>query len=174
MIQFKPFLLFVGTFFLAYILLTSIYKFYLNSYQSNDLDGITVVVGRNVEQLMHFLNYDVAIQKDSAKPWYVVFFNGEKVIRIIEGCNAVSVIILFVAFIVAFSGKFKTTLIYIFLGILSIYILNVFRISLLTVLLYHYPDQTHLLHGVFFPLIIYGFVFILWVIWINRFSKYAK
>lgn len=174
LIQFKPFLIFVGTFFLAYITLTLIYGFYLNTYQTNDLDSITVVSGRNAEQLMHFLNYDVVIQKNTFKPWLDVIFNGKAVIRIIEGCNAVSVMILFVAFVLAFSGKFKTTLFFILFGILSIYILNVIRIALLTALLYHYPNQTHLLHGVLFPLIIYGFVFILWIIWINRFSKYAK
>lgn len=174
LIQFKPFLIFVGTFFLVYITLTLIYGFYLNTYQTNDLDGITVVSGQNAEQLMHFFNYDVVIQKNALKPWLDVAFNGENVIRIIEGCNAVSVMILFVAFVLAFSGKFKTTLLFILFGILSIYILNVLRIILLTVLLYHYPNQTHLLHGVLFPLIIYGYVFILWIIWINRFSKYAK
>ncbi len=174
LIQFRPFLIFVGTFFLAYILLTLIYGAYLNTYQTNDLDKITVVAGRNTEQLMKLLNYDVIIQKNSSKPWLDVAFNGQNVVRIIEGCNAVSVMILFAAFVLAFSGKFKTTLIFILLGILSIYILNVCRIALLTVLLYKYPNQIHLLHGVLFPLIIYGFVFMLWIIWINRFSKYAK
>jgi hypothetical protein len=30
------------------------------------------------------------------------------------------------------------------------------------------------LHGVLFPLFIYGVVFILWVIWVSKFSLYAK
>jgi hypothetical protein len=44
----------------------------------------------------------------------------------------------------------------------------------LIVLLYHFPEQNHLLHGVLFPALIYGSVFVLWFIWVNKFSKYAK
>lgn len=174
LIQFKPFLIFVGTFFLAYIALTSLYRFYLNTYETNDLDGITVLVGRHADSLLQLFNSDVVVQKNDSNSWLDVFYNSKKVIRIIEGCNAVSVMILFVAFVLAFSGKFKTTFFFLLFGIFSIYILNIARIAILTVLLYHFPDQVHLLHGVLFPLIIYGFVFLLWIFWINKFSKYAK
>ena len=58
-------------------------------------------------------------------------------------------------------------------GTVLIHILNVLRIALLSVALYYHPDQEAILHGVVFPLIIYGFVFGLWVIWVNQFSNYA-
>jgi len=83
------------------------------------------------------------------------------------------VIILFISFVIAFSGKIKTTLLFILLGSFIIHVLNVFRIALLCILMYYFPKQQHLLHGVVFPLIIYGVVFILWIIWVNKFSKYA-
>ena len=67
----------------------------------------------------------------------------------------------------------KQTLFFILGGSLFIYVLNIFRIISLSVLMYYYPAQEHILHGVVFPLIIYGTVFILWVIWVNKFSKYA-
>ena len=54
-----------------------------------------------------------------------------------------------------------------------IHILNVLRIALLSLALYYHPDQEPVLHGVVFPLMIYGFVFGLWVIWVNKFSNYA-
>ena len=174
LIQFKPFLIFVSIFFLTYIVLTLIYKFYLNSYQAEDLDGVTMLSGRNSEQLLKLFNYDVIIQKNSQNPWQDIILNGRYIARITEGCNAVSVMILFVSFVAAFSGNFKKTLLFIFLGIISIYILNVIRISLLIVLVYNFPQYTRFLHGTFFPLMIYGYVFILWIFWINRFSKYAK
>lgn len=172
--QFKPFLIFIGTFFAAYILLTIVYKFYLNSFESNDLDGITFVVGKNVAQLMNVFNCDIKIFKSTTDSWLEVWYNKKYIIRIVEGCNAVSVIILFVSFILAFSGKLKTTVLYIIFGILFIYILNLIRIALLAVLLFVMPEKQHILHGVLFPLVIYGAVFILWIIWVNKFSKYAK
>jgi exosortase family protein XrtF len=174
LVQFKPFLLFISTFFAAYIVLTLFYKLYLNSFELNEVDGITNIVGRNVEQLMHLFNCDVEIHKSSIYSWLEVWYNKDYGVRIVEGCNAVSVIILFISFVLAFSGKFRTTLLFILFGILFIYILNVARIAILIVLLFYFPEHDHFLHGTLFPLIIYGSVFLLWIIWVNKFSKYAK
>ncbi|WP_163408974.1 exosortase family protein XrtF [Flavobacterium ajazii] len=174
LVQFKPFLIFIGTFFAAYILLTVVYKYYLDSFDENDIDGITGVVGSNVYRLMDFFNCDVLVQKSLLGPYLEVWYNKMNVVRIVEGCNAVSVMILFVSFVLAFSGKLKTTLLFILSGILFIYILNIVRIAILTILLFRFPEREHLLHGVLFPLIIYGVVFLLWVLWVNKFSKYAK
>jgi exosortase family protein XrtF len=174
LIQFKPFLIFISTFFAAYIVFTLIYKFYLNSFETNDVDGITNIVSRNVEQLMSLFNIDIKVQKNLLHPWEEVWYNKNFVIRIVEGCNAISVIILFASFVIAFSGKFKTTILFILFGILFIHVLNVSRIALLAVLLFYFPEKEHILHGVLFPLVIYGVVFILWIIWVNKFSKYAK
>lgn len=174
LLQFKPFLIFISTFFAAYILLTVIYKFYLNSFEIIEVDGITNIVGHNVDQLMRLFNCDIKIFKSPFDPYLEVWYNQKYTLRIVEGCNAVSVLILFVSFVIAFSGKLKTTLFFILFGVFIIYLLNVLRIALLTVFLFHYPEHEHILHGVLFPLIIYGMVFILWIIWVNKFSKYAK
>ena len=174
LVQFKPFLIFIGTFFSVYIVLTLLYKFYLNSFATNDVDGITSIVSRNVEQLMQLFNWDIHIDKNLSHPYFEVWFNKEYTIRIVEGCNAISVIILFASFVIAFSGKLKATLLFLLAGSSLIYVLNVIRIAILTILLFHFPENEHILHGVLFPLIIYGLVFLLWVFWINKYSKYAK
>ncbi len=155
-------------------MLTVLYKLYLNSFETTNIDGITNFAGHNVDQLMRWFNCDIKIFKSISKPYLEVWYNQKYTLRIIEGCNAVSVLILFVSFVIAFSGKFKTTLLFIISGVLLIYILNVIRIALLTILLFYFPEKEHILHGVLFPLIIYGLVFILWIIWVNKFSKYAK
>jgi exosortase family protein XrtF len=173
-LQFKPFLIFIGTFFAAYIGFTLVYKFYLDSFDTTDVDGITAVVSHNVDWLLGLFNCDSKIFKSPLKPYFEVWYNTKFTLRIVEGCNAVSVTILFVSFILAFSGKLKTTLGFILFGVSLIYVLNVIRIALLTVLLFRFPEQEHILHGVLFPLIIYGLVFSLWVFWVNKFSKYAK
>jgi len=173
-LQFKPFLIFVSIFFLTYIVLTILYKLYLNGYEVNDIDDVSLFVGKNAESLLKIFDYNIIIQKSSQNPWLEIIFNNLFLARIIEGCNAVSVMILFVSFIAAFSGKLKNTLLFIVFGVVSIYILNIFRIALLVVLLYNFPESNKLVHDIIFPLIIYGYVFLLWIFWINRFSKYAK
>jgi exosortase family protein XrtF len=108
------------------------------------------------------------------EPSYRILVDGSPVVRIVEGCNAVSVMILFMAFVVAFTGKLKTTIWFIIAGILLIHVLNVSRISTLIVGLIKYPQYGEILHDIVFPLIIYGVTFVLWVIWVTKFSNYAK
>lgn len=170
--QYKPFLLFLGKFFLAYLVLTILYQSYLESLvQKVDLFTDNVSCLTRFVARTFGMDYDVTV--DSANEQIKVLYNGNYQMRIIEGCNAISVIILFISFVLAFSSKFKSTLLYCCGGGALIYILNIFRIVFLAVLLYKYPKQEHLLHGVLFPFIIYGIVFLLWLVWIKKYSKYA-
>jgi exosortase family protein XrtF len=173
-IQYKPFLIFVGTFFLAYSVLTILYQGYLSSFGENKLDAVTKLVAKNTEQVLKWVDATTTLEEVGPQKDLTVFYHQVAVARIVEGCNAISIIILFASFVLAFSGKLKTTLLYIFGGSLFIYVLNVWRIAMLCVLLFHFPEQQQLLHGVLFPLIIYGIVFILWLIWVRKFSRYAS
>jgi len=170
-VLYKPFLLFLSKFFLAYLVLTILYQGYLGK-TDDTIDGITENVAYLTEKSANFIGVNISTDEDYMH--YNIIYHDKIVAHIIEGCNAVSVIILFIAFVVAFSGSLKPTLLFIFGGSLLIYALNIARIVMLSVLMYHFPEKEHILHGVVFPLIIYGAVFILWVIWVNKFSKYAS
>ncbi|MFV8343146.1 exosortase family protein XrtF [Flavobacterium sp. XS2P39] len=173
-IHYKPFLIFLGTFFLVYIVLTVLYQAYLSSFGENKLDAITRMVGENINQLFQLFDANFRIEENESQSFIKLIYNQKYVARIIEGCNAVSVVILFISFVVAFSGKLKPTLLFIFGGSLFVYVLNVVRIAILSVLMFHFPKQEPFLHGVLFPLYIYGVVFILWLIWVRKFSRYAS
>ncbi len=136
------------------------------------IDGITKNVSILTEKFSSLIGFNLSVISDNNQ--YKIIVENKVVARIVEGCNAMSVIILFISFVIAFSGKWKQTIIYVFLGSVLIYFLNVLRIILLSILIFHYPNQENILHGVVFPLLIYGVVFILWVIWVNNFSRYAK
>jgi exosortase family protein XrtF len=151
-----------------------LYQGYLTSFGKIKIDSITKAVAQNTEQVLSFLDRDVSVKENKGEPYMELFYHQQYVARMIEGCNAISVIILFVSFVVSFSGRWKPTFFFIIGGSLFIYVLNVFRIAILCVLLYHFPDQESVLHTVVFPLFIYGVVFILWIIWVNKFSLYAK
>lgn len=174
-ILYKPFLLFLGKFLFTYLLLTFIYQSYLSEFDIKkfEIDGFTQVIAEQTKKVMVFFDFDVRISPNTKEMGYNLFYNQKLIARIIEGCNGLSVIILFVSFIIAFSGKIKPTILYLIGGTLIIHISNVFRIALLCYLMYKCPKQEHLLHRVLFPLVIYGIVFILWIIWVNNFSKYA-
>ena len=175
-IQYKPFLIFLGKFLLAYLVLTFIYESYLNQFDKNkfEVDGFTELVASQTVQSLTFTGQDAYQMPNLEASSVKLFYNKKYIAQIIEGCNGLSVIVLFIAFVIAFTGKLKHTILYIIFGSLSIHILNIIRIALLCILIYKFPAQEEILHGVIFPLIIYGFVFLLWVIWVNKFSNYAK
>jgi exosortase family protein XrtF len=164
----------LGTFFLVYIVLTVLYQAYLNSFGENKLDVITRMVAENTNQLFQLFDANFRIEENESQSFIKLIYDQKYVARIVEGCNAISVIILFISFVVAFSGKLKTTLLFIFGGSLLIYVLNILRIAVLSALIFYFPKQEPFLHGVLFPLYIYGVVFILWLIWVRKFSRYAS
>jgi exosortase family protein XrtF len=173
--KYKPFLLFLGKFFLMYLILTVLYQFYLSQFDQNkfEVDGFTKSVAHQSEYVLNLFGGHAKAEQHLTQPCIKLFYNHLYVARIIEGCNALSVMILFIAFVVAFTGKFKHTILFILGGCILIHMLNVIRIALLASAMFHFPKQEHFLHGVIFPLFIYSVVFVLWVIWVNTFS-YAK
>ncbi|MCL5130140.1 exosortase family protein XrtF [Algibacter sp. L4_22] len=160
----------------VYILLSVLYKFYLQFSDGSKFypDYFTHLVGQQASSLLSTFGYDAQLLPHPSEPSLKLVLKGEYVARIIEGCNGLSVLILFVSFIVAFSGKLKTTILYILSGSVIIYVVNVLRIVILSIGIYSYPKQSEFLHSVVFPAIIYGVVFLLWVFWVNRFSKLSK
>jgi exosortase family protein XrtF len=175
-LKYKPFLLFLGKFILTYIGLTFMYQVYLGQFDTStfEVDGISQVVANQSKIILEWFGYFIELKPNLSESSILFLFNSVCIIRIIEGCNAMSIMILFAAFVVSFSGNIMKTIGYIVIGIVLIHILNVFRIALLTIGLIHYPEKLSLLHDIIFPVIIYGFVFFLWVIWVNKFSKYAE
>ena len=175
--QYRPFLIFLFKFFAVYGGLAFLYQSYLNRYDNIlafEVDGFTKSVANQVQFVLRFFNYDCQLQLHESQSSIKLVLEGVYVSRVVEGCNALSVIILFAAFVVAFSGKWLKTIAFLLIGGFLIHMINVSRIAILSVALLYYPGQESLLHGVVFPLIIYGFVFGLWVIWVNQFSNYAR
>lgn len=174
--QYKPFLFFLGKFILSYLVLTVFYQVYLNKFDAKnaEVDTFTQSVAAQSAAVLSWFDSQSYTMPHLTEPTVKLFYKGKYISRIIEGCNAISVIILFIAFVVAFTGKLKNTIFFIAAGVILVHILNIGRIALLCVGLYHFPQYEHLMHGVIFPLVIYGVVFLLWVIWVNKYSFYAK
>ncbi|MFT5753487.1 MAG: exosortase family protein XrtF [Flavobacterium sp.] len=175
-IQYKPFFTFLLKFALFYFVFAFIYNQFLNQFDVSkfELDSITKMVSDHTAYFMRFFNEDYHVVPNESESSTKVIYKGKYVARIIEGCNAISVIILFAAFIFAFASNWVKTFLYIIVGSVLVYVLNVIRIGLLVWAIYYYPQYQEFLHGIIFPLFIYGVVFILWIIWVTKFSKYAK
>ena len=175
-VKYQSVIKFILTFLLVYAVLTFSYKLYLDASDGSKYypDYLTNLVAKQSQSVLQTMGYDATIAKHPNEPSMKLIVNKKFVARVVEGCNSVSVIILFISFIIAFAGKFKTTIFYILAGSVLIYAVNLFRIAILSVGLYHYPWRKEILHTVIFPLIIYGMVFLLWMFWVNRFTKTNK
>jgi len=174
--QYKLVIRFIITFSGVYIVLIYAYNLYLDLSNSSEFypDYITNLVANQTNSLLNSIGYNASVLPHPNEPSIKVIINGKYVARVIEGCNAASIIILFIAFITAFASKFKTTIMYCLAGSIIIYTFNLIRIVILSVGLFHYPWRREVLHTVIFPLFIYGTVFLLWMFWVNRFSKNIK
>ncbi len=174
----KPIILFLAKFFISYLVLTSLYSLYLSKTQEKETvyscSPITSTVAHQTAQMINLLGYQAEVEQHQDELSLKVLVNNNYVARVIEGCNSISVIILFLAFIIAFSGNLLTTIIYGIIGSFLIYFTNIFRIAVLSIGILKYPKQQELLHSLIFPAIIYGMVFLLWVIWVNKFSNFKK
>ena len=176
LLKYKSVLKFILTFLMVYVVLTIGYKMYLDFSNGSRFypDYFTNLVAKQSESLINTLGYQAKVVAHPDEPSMKLLVNSKFVARVVEGCNSISVIILFVSFIIAFAGKFKATFVYVLIGSMLIYIVNLIRIAILSIGLYNYPWRKDILHTVIFPMIIYGMVFVLWMFWVNRFSKNRK
>lgn len=176
LVKYKSVIKFILTFVLVYAVLSMAYKLYLDYSDGTKFypDYITNLTAKQSESLLDSLGYDASIEAHPNEPSMKLIINNKYVARVIEGCNSVSVIILFVSFIIAFAGRLKPTIIYLLAGSVLIYAVNLLRIVVLSIGLFHYPWRRNILHSIIFPLIIYGMVFLLWMVWVNRYASFKK
>lgn len=165
--DFKDILFILLRFLGIWLILFVVYQLYLNQFSGN-IDAFTKIISNQSKFLLNCTGYET-MTRDFPKHETVQFYINEKVAtRMVEGCNAVSVMIMFLAFVFAFYKGFKTFY-FALVGIVILYILNLFRIYILNIIVVDFPSLTKSAHDYFFPAIIYGGVVVLWLIWINKF-----
>ena len=174
----KVVILFLVKFFVVYFSLTSLYSLYLNNTQETTsifaCAPVTNTVSNHAKWACELLGYDINTYQNPNELSVTFEVNDKVVAKIIEGCTGISIMILFLAFIIAFSGSIKNTLWFSLVGLLLIYAVNIFRIVFMSVAIYHYPNLSNVLHDIVFPGIIYGLIFILWILWVKKYAIINK
>lgn len=157
----------------SYLVFTLLYNLYLEFFRSPVYypDYFTHLVAKQSEALISSFGYNAQILPHQSELSMKLIVNDAYLARIVEGCNAISIIILFASFVLSFFGKLKLTLLYLLAGAAIIYAMNIIRIAILAIGIYEYPEYTDFFHSIVFPLIIYGTVFILWLIWVRIYSR---
>lgn len=167
--DFKPVLNILLRFIVIYLVLLFAYQFYLNAGKAGGLDPFSRIIADQVASVQKVSGYPTLLYDDvkNEQVWFYVKKN--YVTRMVEGCNAISVMILFVAFVFAFYKGAKT-FVFALAGLVLLYIMNLLRIVGLNVVMSDYKEYGKMFHDFVFPAVIYGTVVVLWLVWIKFFA----
>jgi len=89
-----------------------------------------------------------------------------------DNCNAITLMALFSGFIIAFPGKIKNKIWFIPSGCLVLFFANVMRICALAIIEVYSYTWMQFNHTYTFTIIIYGLIFLLWMLWVKKFSGF--
>lgn len=169
--EFKPVLIFLVKFVFIGLVLMALYNVYLNQYHKYNLpDPYSIFVADCTVSTLNTAGFDAGSAIDKKNPWVWIRMENLWPSYINEGCNAISVMIIFVAFVLAFSKGWIRTLLFVIGGLLIIQLMNIFRIALLNWIFVYHSEYGKIAHDYLFPAIIYGTVVLLWIVWVKYFA----
>ncbi len=180
--EFRPTILFLIKFFGIYLSLSIAYGVFIKGYdtrQDPELDPITRVVTYNCTKTAGLFGYEGRIvhndhlnyASESEQTYDSVYLNEAYAISVEEGCNGLNIMILFLAFVIAFGGNASAMLLFIPAGLLFIHVANIGRLLLLALLNVELGGRAfHFFHKYFFTALIYLAVLFLWYLWVSKYS----
>jgi len=159
----SPLYRFIILFGVAAIVWFVVYQYYIRPHTILD---ITVVKATLVlsKKMLTLLGHKAFIEDRNLR------IAGTSGLWVGDNCNAISLFALFSGFILCFPGNIKSKLWFIPTGIVLIFLLNCIRMVVLAITDVYSRKWTEFNHSYTFNIIIYGFIFFLWMYWVNRYS----
>jgi exosortase family protein XrtF len=161
----NPIVRFLVSILLLLLLWYCLYNLWLHPNETLDLFVIDKTLSAS-KWILELLGYSVYTGVDR-----LIGVDGASGLWMGDNCNAISLFAQFSGFIIAYPGKIKFKVPYIIMGILSIEVLNIIRVVTLAILDTKSRAWTEFNHTYTFTIIIYAFIFMLWMIWVNKFSS---
>lgn len=154
---------------LLYFVLYLIYQFVIKRYTYYDQKFIGSIIVSS-EAVLNFLGHTTfKVLQD--RDMQVIGIDGSNGVWVGSNCNAITLFALFSVFIITYPGHQKNKLWYIPAGIVSIHLLNILRVVALALIANYSPAYLNFNHTYTFTFLIYAFIFMLWMIWVNKFSS---
>lgn len=100
-----------------------------------------------------------------------VHLSGWHVVNVGWQCDGLPVMALFAGFIIAYPGPWRAKLWFVPLGMLLIHGINVLRVAGLALNHLYSQKTMYFNHHYTYTIIVYGFIFWLWTIWVQRFAS---
>jgi len=166
--KFGPLVRFLGLGTGLYLLWYFLYEFWLK-----DHTGLDEWMVRHLilwtDHALSLFGYELWTDVNDVAGNFVGIANGHP-LEVGAPCDGIVLLALFSCFIIAFPGNLKHKLWYLPAGLIAIHLINVFRIFCLSLIIHYKPSALDFNHDYTFTILVYGFIFLLWYMWINRFS----
>lgn len=168
--EFRPALRFVGVFVGLYLALNLLYGLWINAYDQEADPATQWVTGQSAGWL-RLAGEDVQTRPKEGKPTVSICRGEDVVVNVFEGCNGINVMIVFIAFVVAFGGRLRKMLWFIPAGILIIHMANLLRVGGLYLVAAYFQPYFYYVHKYAFTASLYVIVAVLWWWWSERINK---
>ena len=157
---------------LFYIGWTALYELWIHPDRTLELWIVESIsnIGSGALKLM---GYELITTEFMIEHYRTMGIDGTHGVYISDSCAGLTLMALFTGFVMAYPGKWKIKLIFIPIGLLTIHLINILRIIGLILLTKHAPNLLDFNHHYTFTFVVYAYIFILWVIWVNKFGKSA-
>ena len=164
--EYKVALVFVAKFLAFYVIANVGYGLFIEAFDK--VDPITLFVTKQASIPINWIYDEISISLNDAAPTAFLNLSGNTVISVFEGCNGVNVGIIFLSFVFAYKGRLRITILFSLLGLLVIYISNIFRVFALFWVAESRPEYLYYMHKYVFTGFIYFVVFLMWIWWVKK------
>jgi exosortase family protein XrtF len=169
-IEFKPTIYFLLKFISMYVVANLAYGWWVTTYEPA-ADPLTTAVTQQAAYSLRILGWDTHVYEYADQPTIAVVYQNKGIVSVYEGCNGANVILIFIAFLLAFGPYSKQLIWFAPMGIIAIYLCNLFRIDFLFYTAIYFPHALYFVHKFLFTAFIYAIVLLLWLAWIRYYAK---
>jgi len=99
-----------------------------------------------------------------------IYIENQPVVLVADECNGFELMALFIGFLLAFPGPWKWKALFIPIGSIIIFLVNVIREVVLALNYKYFQETFDFNHKYTYVLIVYLVIFMIWRFWMNRFS----
>jgi len=103
----------------------------------------------------------------------VIYVHNQRVLGVLDACNGLELFVLYAGLIITFSLPLKRMLSFLFGGIFLIYIVNILRLSFLSVININ-GHNSNIPYHFLFNTIVYAVMGVLWFFYVNEYPKISK
>lgn len=154
---------------LSYLILYLVYQFLVRKYTYYDQKFIGLII-ENSDYVLKSMGYNTfKVLQD--RDMQVLGIDGASGVWIGSNCNAITLFFLFAVFVSAYPGKQRHKIWFVPAGILAIHFINVLRVVALAIINLKAPAYLDFNHTYTFTFLVYAFIFLLWMLWVNYFAN---